>query len=586
MGVLDKQNYMNLDNNIIEVIENWNLSYTVGNSLFHILNSKNDEFNDIEELKKASWFLNKRINSLENLPSNKIKLSDIEFKCISLNKRKDRREWINSHLPKFNIKYEFFDAITDNNEYNVNFPKEYSKGQMGCFLSHYKLLKTHKSDKILGILEDDVELCDDFLDRFKYIEDNFNLEWDMFFLSSYYHLNEHKDRWNPSGDFELTDTKYIHRVYGAFTTHAYLVNPKSIDKILKLIDENIADTYAIDHVYCAKIESKLNCYSFTPGMANQRISYSDVDGGKKDPNEFKSIIGEHYYVNNLKDFDYDKYFEKYTLERDSKKIKQDIVVEKSNFDYDSYYKKIGNKISTNIIKYDFKNNYGLNYSIYNYDYFTNLYHQKNNKVIDEFKEYTKLQELVSVLDKSKTIIDIGANCGLFSIPSSLNGYQVYGFEPIRMNLRLLELGKEENKCDKFKIVHKAISNKTKKQKIYIPYCSDNTSFNKDVAISNMTYSKEYVEENVNCITFDDWVKTNKNLNIGFIKIDVQGFEKEVLEGMSNFLDNCNDVYIYIEWDESLTSGNGNSLNDLESILTKNNFELKESLGNDKLFYKK
>jgi FkbM family methyltransferase len=577
---------MNLDNNIIEVIENWNLSYTVGNSLFHILNSKNDEFNDIEELKKASWFLNKRINSLENLPSNKIKLSDIEFKCISLNKRKDRREWINSHLPKFNIKYEFFDAITDNNEYNVNFPKEYSKGQMGCFLSHYKLLKTHKSDKILGILEDDVELCDDFLDRFKYIEDNFNLEWDMFFLSSYYHLNEHKDRWNPSGDFELTDTKYIHRVYGAFTTHAYLVNPKSIDKILKLIDENIADTYAIDHVYCAKIESKLNCYSFTPGMANQRISYSDVDGGKKDPNEFKSIIGEHYYVNNLKDFDYDKYFEKYTLERDSKKIKQDIVVEKSNFDYDSYYKKIGNKISTNIIKYDFKNNYGLNYSIYNYDYFTNLYHQKNNKVIDEFKEYTKLQELVSVLDKSKTIIDIGANCGLFSIPSSLNGYQVYGFEPIRMNLRLLELGKEENKCDKFKIVHKAISNKTKKQKIYIPYCSDNTSFNKDVAISNMTYSKEYVEENVNCITFDDWVKTNKNLNIGFIKIDVQGFEKEVLEGMSNFLDNCNDVYIYIEWDESLTSGNGNSLNDLESILTKNNFELKESLGNDKLFYKK
>jgi len=68
------------------------------------------------------------------------------------------------------------------------------------------------------------------------------------------------------------------------------------------------------------------------------------------------------------------------------------------------------------------------------------------------------------LDKSKTIIDIGANCGLFSIPSSLNGYQVYGFEPIRMNLRLLELGKEENKCDKFKIIPLAVSNKTKKQK--------------------------------------------------------------------------------------------------------------------------
>jgi len=577
---------MNLDKNIVEVIENWNLSYTVGNSLFHILNSKNENFNSVEELKKASWFLNKKINSLEHIPSNKIKLNDINFKCISLKNRNDRRELINSHLPKFNIKYEFFDAITDNNEYNVNFPAKYNKGQIGCFLSHYKLLKTHNSDNILGILEDDVELCDDFLDRFKYIEDNFNLDWDMFFLSSYYHLNEHKDRWNHSGDFELTDTKYIHRVYGAFTTHAYLVNPKSIDKILKLIDENIADTYAIDHVYCAKIESKLNCYSFTPGMANQRISYSDVDGSSKDPNVFKSIIGEHYYVNNLKDFDYDKYFEKYILERDSKKIKHNIVNENSSFDYDSYYKKIGGKISTNILKYDFKDKFGLNYSIYNYDYFTKLYDQKNNKVIDEHIEYAKLQELISVLDKSKTIIDIGANCGLFSIPSSLKGYQVYGFEPIRMNLRLLELGKEENKCDNFKIIPKAVSNKTKKQKIYIPYCSDNTSFNKDVAISNMTFSKEYIEETVNCTTFDNWVETNKNLNIGFIKIDVQGFEKEVLEGMSNFLQNCRDVYIYLEWDESLTSGNGNSLNDLESILTKNNFEIKESLGNDKLFYKK
>jgi hypothetical protein len=160
---------MNIDKNIIEVIENWNLSYTVGNSLFHVLNSKNDGYNDMEELKKSSWFLNKRINFLENLPSNKIKLNDIDFKCISLKKRNDRRDWINSHLPMFNIKYEFFDAITDNNEYNINFPKEYNKGQIGCFLSHYKLLKTHNSNKILGIFEDDVELCDDFLDRFSSI---------------------------------------------------------------------------------------------------------------------------------------------------------------------------------------------------------------------------------------------------------------------------------------------------------------------------------------------------------------------------------------------------------------------------------
>jgi hypothetical protein len=131
-----------------------------------------------------------------------------------------------------------------------------------------------------------------------------------------------------------------------------------------------------------------------------------------------------------------------------------------------------------------------------------------------------------------------------------------------------------------------VSNKTKKETIYIPYCSDNTSFNKDVAISNMSFSKNYIEETVNCTTFDDWIKKNKNLNIGFIKIDVQGFEKEVLEGMTEFLKNCNDVYIYLEWDKNLTENNGNSLGDMETILIENNFEVRETLENDKLFYKK
>jgi FkbM family methyltransferase len=572
---------MNLIDDITKIIKSWNLSNSSGDSLHNILNSNDKDISTVDALQKSLLSLNERINFIEKSVSSRIKLNNIDFKCISLKERNDRRDWINSHLPSFNIKYDFFDAIVDDNEYNINFPKSYNKGQKGCFLSHYKLLKTHNSDKILGIFEDDVVLCEDFLERFKYIEDNFDLEWDIFFLSSYYHLNEHKDRWNDSGDFELTNIKYIHRVYGAFTTHSYLVNPKSINKILTLIDENIHDTYAIDHVYCAKIESKLNCYSFTPGMANQKVSYSDVDNSKKDPNIFKSIIGEHYYVNNLKEFDYDKYFEKYISQRESNQIK---VEEIEMFNYDEYYDKIGDKVSTKINRYEFRNKNNL-YVIYNYDYFTNLYHQKNNSIDSEIQEYSKLLELLNNLDKSKSIIDIGANCGLFSIPASLLGYQVYGFEPVRMNLKLLEMGKEENNCTNLTIISKAVSSISKKETIYIPYCSDNTSFNKDVAVSNMKHSKNYVEEVVDCTSFDEWVSDNKDLDIGFIKIDVQGFEKEVLDGMANFLENCHNTYIYLEWDEKLTTSNGYTLNDLNSILTTNQFNMIKDYGNDKFFYK-
>lgn len=300
-----------LKSNIVDIIENWQLPYSTGNSLFHILNSKNENVNEIDELKKSLWFLQKRINSLEISPqedTDKIRLTNIDFKCVNLRDRADRREWIDSHLPSFGIKYQYHDALKNNERYKyLKFPSAYKPGNIGCTTTHYDILKSYSGKKILGIFEDDVQLSEDFLERFKYIEDNFNLEWDMFFLSSFYHLNNDKLRWNQSGDFEFTNIKYIHRVYGSFCTHAYLVNPKSIDKIISLMEQNLSKSYAIDHLYIL-IQPQLNCYSFTPGMATQIVSTSDIDNKLKDQTEFEKIVGRHYFINKLEDFNYDEYF--------------------------------------------------------------------------------------------------------------------------------------------------------------------------------------------------------------------------------------------------------------------------------------
>ena len=240
--------------------------------------------------------------------SKKISFDEVEFKCINLSQRTDRREWVENHLNSFNIPFEFFNAKTSTQNYdNLKFLQGIKSGGIGCTLSHYELIKNHNSNKILGIFEDDVLLCEDFLERFTYIENNFNLDWDIFFLSSFYHLNTDNNRWHKSGDFEFTDTKYIHRVYGSFCTHSYLVNPNSKDKILKLIRENSHKSYAIDHLYIL-IQPELNCFSFTPGMANQIVSHSDIDNTVKNQNTFETTVGPHYFVNKLNDFDYDKYF--------------------------------------------------------------------------------------------------------------------------------------------------------------------------------------------------------------------------------------------------------------------------------------
>ena len=240
-------------------------------------------------------------------------------------------------------------------------------------------------------------------------------------------------------------------------------------------------------------------------------------------------------------------------------------------------------ISDKINYYHFRND-RFQYTIHNYDYFTTNYGIRNDTILGEIYEYSVMLKLLNKIDQSKAIIDVGGNCGLFCIPCSLYGYNVFAFEPISMNLELLRLSKESNNCETLEIVPFGLLDENKKETIYIPYCSDNTSFNKDVAISNMS-KKDYIEEVVECITFDKWIGENPSVDVGFIKIDVQGFEKQVLDGMSNFLSNCSDVYIFLEWDRRHTEQVGNTLEGIQNLLSEFGFNEIENLGNDKLFYK-
>jgi FkbM family methyltransferase len=240
-------------------------------------------------------------------------------------------------------------------------------------------------------------------------------------------------------------------------------------------------------------------------------------------------------------------------------------------------------ISEKINKYKFKNK-NSEYIIHNYDYFTTDYGLPSNVTLTERSEYTTMIDIIKNMDSTKSVIDVGANCGLFCVPCTLNGYTVYAFEPISMNITLLDLNKKENNCESLHIIHKGLLNETKQETIYIPYCSDNTSFDKEVAISNMN-KKDYVEEVVDCITFDKWIEENPDVNVGFIKIDVQGFEKHVLDGMTKFLNECNGVNVFIEWDKKHTEKTGNTLDGIHNLLVNYGFRQIAHYDNDKLYYK-
>lgn len=238
----------------------------------------------------------------------KIEKQNIDFYYINLLTRPDKKEKTINHLAQHQIEAKHFNALTGADQYLNIVGLNYNNGARGCMLSHIKLINEfdRSTNKILGVFEDDVLLCDDFNERLEYISQNFNKEWDIFFLSSFYHLNTDPIKDKPVM-FEFTDVKYITRVYSSFCTHAYLINPNSIDKIRSLILNQVELSYAIDHVY-VQIEQQLNCYAFTPGMANQRTDISDITNGLTDKTVFERILGTHYFCNRLENFDYDTFY--------------------------------------------------------------------------------------------------------------------------------------------------------------------------------------------------------------------------------------------------------------------------------------
>jgi len=180
-------------------------------------------------------------------------------------------------------------------------------------------------------------------------------------------------------------------------------------------------------------------------------------------------------------------------------------------------------------------------------YWTKIYRGQKKEPL--YHDYRLMLDALKKVDKSKYVLDIGANHGLFAIPASKLGYKVFGFEPVSVNIETLKLGKEANALTDFDMFHLALSDKNGEIDIYVPECPDNSSLSQKAAVSNMR-GKEFKVEKVDTTKFDKWVFENdpKYLNIGFIKMDVQGSEYIILESMAVYLLTHHDIYLVCEYE--------------------------------------
>lgn len=162
-------------------------------------------------------------------------------------------------------------------------------------------------------------------------------------------------------------------------------------------------------------------------------------------------------------------------------------------------------------------------------------------------EKASTEQIKKLLTPGMKIVEIGANIGYYVlIEAKLVGKKgyIYAFEPSPYNFNLLKRNINLNNYRNIEIHQKAIGSQNEKAKFYIANRSNLSGF---IKRENMKYmykndGSDIIE--VDVVKLDDFLKEKK---IDLIRMDIEGFEKEALNGMKVVLNSKNSPkYLFIE----------------------------------------
>lgn len=199
---------------------------------------------------------------------------------------------------------------------NIQVMKNRTPGAIGCHYGQVEIMKhADAARKDAMVFEDDVVFCSDIQMRLDYIEVFLNKnKWDIFWLGGTFHVGP---PWWHNGknkhisalgrDAQTTDDARIMRTFGAFSTHAYIVNKNSIEKILRFLEFNVHLSMGIDWAMI-KIQPDLLTYAFVPGCVKQMDNMSDIGGGITTYSGFSRLNGteensRYWWQDKMEDFD-------------------------------------------------------------------------------------------------------------------------------------------------------------------------------------------------------------------------------------------------------------------------------------------
>ena len=173
-----------------------------------------------------------------------------------------------------------------------------------------------------------------------------------------------------------------------------------------------------------------------------------------------------------------------------------------------------------------------------------------------------------IISKNPLIFDVGAHTGE-SITRFRRIYpncEIHSFEPQQRSFEKLNQFNNSNT----KINNFALGEKKETKNFYI-HSNDSTSSFYKFSSENINEKNNYIEK-VKIETLDEYVRQNQIDFIDILKIDVQGYEDQVLKGGINTIKNKIKIIeleiIFIDYYEKKTC-----FSDIENILKPLDFEL-------------
>jgi FkbM family methyltransferase len=158
-------------------------------------------------------------------------------------------------------------------------------------------------------------------------------------------------------------------------------------------------------------------------------------------------------------------------------------------------------------------------------------------------EKIELQDFINEISEGDTVYDIGANTGLYTLfaAKSCPSAEVIAFEPYPPNLKILKQDVARNQLQNVEIVDVALSDSVGNIEFKQPK-EDDIGYGSSAIETN----KSEVTTEVPTTTGDRLIADDKLPEANIIKIDVEGSESLVIEGLRNKLSNPNCRVVYCE----------------------------------------